>query len=238
MSDFSEDWAAYRSRVLRLVKDRACFPPEGHSFCTAEGLKKKFDENGQYKQFYGDTTVFSISAKDKAALSKMQAELDDCAGFMFAEKLPANSFHITLHDLCAGESADSVAKELGQHKTEIPPLIYFIRSDKKIRLKSVGIVNMMSTSVVLLFEPASESDYETIREMYQVIDEYIPLAYPLTIHCTLAYYRQGIYRPEQWNGLLEKITEMNMREPAEVKLDCMSLEYQQFSSMKEYSSPC
>lgn len=43
---------------------------------------------------------------------------------------------------------------------------------------------MVSTSLVMLFEPSTKADHDKIQDIYEKID----CRYPLTIHCTIGYY--------------------------------------------------
>lgn len=229
-----ESYYNYRNRVHRLVNEKACFPPEWEYFYTSPGLNKKFDEYGRFKPFYGDTTVFYLPINVKSALFELHNELYGCAGHMLSERLPPDTFHITLHDLSSGETGDSVKKELELHNRIVPVLVDSMKQKGTVRLRSAGIVSMVSSSLVMLFEPVSDTDHNTIQRVYNVMDTVKHLSYPLTLHCTLAYYKPGNYSPEKWNMLIAKVMELNQRKPIEVELDCTKLEYQHFSSMKEY----
>ncbi len=231
-----ETYYEYKKRVNQLVYNRACFPPEWEYLCTTSGLSSKFNEYGHFKQFYGDTTVFPIPSKVVSELVEFQEDLYTCAEYMLSEKLPPETFHITLHDLAAGETEEIIEDEVESHKKVTPVLMDSVREKGKIHLKSVGIVSMVASSLVILFEPTSDTDHNTIQRVYNIFDTVRPLSYPLTLHCTLAYYKPGNYSPEQWNGLMRTVMELNKKKPIEIELDCFSLKYQYFCSMKEYNN--
>jgi len=229
-----EEYSVYLNRIHQLTENRACFPCEWESLNVSAGAYKKFFENGDYKPFYGDTVVFPLPEATRLSLEKLQGEIYDCAGGLLSERLPQETFHITLHDLSAGEKPETVEHLMAEHTKIVPQLVESVRKRGLIRLRSVGIVSMVASSLVMLFEPQTETDHELLQNIYGTIDEIQPLSYPLTLHCTLAYYKPGSYTPEQWNKVFWKICEMNQREKAEVVLDCARLEYQYFSSMKDY----
>lgn len=229
-----EGFSVYQNRIHQLVKSRACFPFEWESLNVSAGAYKKFYDNGSYKPFYGDTVVFPLSKDTCLSLGKLQDEIYDCAGELLSERLPKETFHITLHDLCSGEDPESVAHLMEAHIKVTPQLVESVRNHGQIRLRSVGIVSMVGSSLVMLFEPQTEVDHERLQNIYGIIDEMQPLSYPLTLHCTLAYYKPGSYTPEQWNKVLWKICDLNKQDGIEAVLDCAELEYQHFSSMKDY----
>lgn len=229
-----EEYSVYQNRIHQLTENRACFPFEWENLNVSAGAYKKFFENGGYKSFYGDTVVFPLPEATRLSLEKLQDELYDCAGGILSERLPQETFHITLHDLSAGEKLEMVEHYMEEHTKMLPQLVKSVHKHGEIRLRSVGIVSMVASSLVMLFEPQTEADHELLQNIFGTIDEVQPLSYPLTLHCTLAYYQPGSYTPEQWNKVLWKICELNKREKVEVVLDCAELEYQHFSSMKDY----
>lgn len=230
-----EDYKTYINRIHELTQNRVCFPPEWEDFCTAPGLNKKVTYDGDFKPFFGDTTVFPLSTNAKEALVQYQTQLYRAAGWMLSGQLPADTFHITLHDLSADEAKENIEQNLIGHRKPILEILSSVQNRGKIRLKSSGIVSMVASSLVMLFEPVSHADHALIQEIYGMVDEVLTLSYPLTLHCTLAYYKPGVYAPEEWNILMHTVTELNQRESVEIELDCSALEYQHFDSMKEYN---
>lgn len=87
---------------------------------------------------------------------------------------------------------------------------------------------MVVSSIVMLFEPVSEQDHNTIQQMYESVDEICPLPYPLTLYCTLAYYKPGTYLPEGWNRLHKYISQRNNQNPNGIRftLDSHMIDYQ------------
>lgn len=72
--------------------------------------------------------------------------------------------------------------------------------------------------------------------MYECLEEVRSLPYPLTLHCTLAYYKPGFYTPQEWNDLYQFINQWNHQylDKFHLVLDCNRIEYQFFNSMREY----
>ena len=63
----------------------------------------------------------------------------------------------------------------------MPEIMPFLRNKGTVCLKAKGMVSMVSSSIVMLFEPASAEDHDTIQEMYEYIEKICPLPYPLTL---------------------------------------------------------
>lgn len=231
-----EDYVSYINRIHQLIHDRACFPPACTQFMTAPGVKKKFYNDGSFRSFYGDTIVFGLSEDAKRDIYDIQASLYDVAGAMLAQELPKNTLHITLHDLSAAAQLGEVEPVIQQHKAQLEGKLTELKNQGWIDLKARGIVSMVSSSLVMLFEPADEKAHDVIQDMYQSIDDMCPLSYPLTLHSTLAYYKPGVYPAEQWNALYRFVCDWNTRYAGQMDLtlDSRMVEHQIFCSMWEY----
>lgn len=231
-----ENYLAYRSRIQGLINQHACFPAEHEQLATADGLKNKFCEDGSFHCFYGDTIVFQLSEDTKQFLGEVQTSLYGQAAGILAEKLPVESFHITLHDLSSSVVQQDIRTEMKAHQDRMPEIMSFLKSKGAVCLKAKGMANMVSSSIVMLFEPEKVEDHDTIQEMYECVEKIYPLPYPLTLHSTLAYYKPGIYDPKQWGKLYQLLDVFNRKYAGERKfvIDAHMTEYQVFSSMKDY----
>lgn len=231
-----ENYLAYRDRIQSLIEQRACFPPENEQLVTADGLKNKFCADGSFHDFYGDTIVFRLSEDTKQFLGEIQTSLYEQAAGILSEKLPVKSFHITLHDLSSSVFQQDIRTEMKTHQDRMPEIMPFLRNKGTVCLKAKGMVSMVSSSIVMLFEPASAEDHDTIQEMYEYIEKICPLPYPLTLHSTFAYYKPGIYAPKQWGKLYQLIDVFNRKYAGKRKfvMDTHMMEYQVFTSMKDY----
>lgn len=231
-----ENYLAYRDRIQSLIEQRACFPPENEQLVTADGLKNKFCADGSFHDFYGDTIVFRLSEDTKQFLGEIQTSLYEQAAGILSEKLPVKSFHITLHDLSSSVFQQDIRTEMKTHQDRMPEIMPFLRNKGTVCLKAKGMVSMVSSSIVMLFEPASAEDHDTIQEMYEYIEKICPLPYPLTLLSTLAYYKPGIYAPKQWGKLYQLIDVFNRKYAGKRKfvMDTHMMEYQVFTSMKDY----
>lgn len=233
-----ESYSAYQRRIQELLDCRACFPPENEPLATARGLEQKLYADGSFRPFYGDTVVFQLPEDAKRVLGDIQSSLYGAAGGMLAEPLPADTFHITLHDLCAASLQRDVQAAAEAHRTQLRERLPYITGRGSVRLFAKGMVSMVSSSIVMLFVPVCETDHRAIQDMYGCLEEIRPLPYPLTLHCTLAYYKPGIYSPAEWNSLYRFIHQWNAQHPDafSVSLDGDAIAYQSFCSMCHYTN--
>lgn len=207
--------------------------PESGGFQTSESLLKKIDADGRFKPFYGDTAIFSLPNHEIARLGQLQNALNDRFGDVLAEKLPPESFHLTLHDLL--NSPEGMPAESERVMREVQSLFAEIPDDfpKEIHLRSVCLFSMVNTSIVMGYEPAEEADCETLMRLYDWFQQIVPLAYPLTLHVTLAYFKPGSY-DENMLRLLRNFLIEYSRDSHPVTLNTRDLAYARFASMKEY----
>lgn len=236
MNKLTENYNSYITRIHNLIENRGCLPPAWECFATSQGLNRKVTMDGAFRPFYGDTTLFYLPEEVKQSLESIQASLYAAAGHMLSQELPVNTFHITLHDLCSSETQMETAGPCEYHRSRMTRLLPELSNNGMLHLRAAGLVSMVASSVVMLFEPSGQADHDLIQEMYGRIDELFPLSYPLTLHCTLAYYKPGVYEPEQWKPLERLILSVNSGNMSriEFELDSAALEYQLFFSMKDY----
>ncbi|MBQ3215661.1 MAG: hypothetical protein IJB11_06060, partial [Oscillospiraceae bacterium] len=71
---------------------------------TSGGLAEKVDAVGNLLPFPGNTVVFLLDDRIKAALHQVQLALHNACGFMLAQPLEMSTFHMTLHDLANGKA--------------------------------------------------------------------------------------------------------------------------------------
>lgn len=219
----------YRARTLFMKSSL----PENADFQTNMKLGDKVDWNGRFKPFYGDTVVFDLPESVKDWIEKLQHKLYSLCGYCLAEKIPAETFHITLHDL--HNSPENMPAEVDEDRKKVRDIL--MELDKKypeeISLRSVCLFNMVNTSIVLGFEPAREEDCAALMRLYEELQHVVPLAYPLTLHVTLAYFKPGIYNHDMLRALRSLFDESrNM--PFEMKLRMKDLFYALFTSMIDY----
>mgnify|MGYP003293158186 FL=1 len=214
--------------------NRTSLPVHG-GMDTNSNLWKKVDEFGNMKTFIGNTTVFLLPEEVKAKIHTIQNKLYEACPDVFAEPLVANTFHITLHDLLNGEESEDLRWKMGEIEGRAKELVRQIGDrNEEIRLKSSVLFSMVSTSMVLGFEPVDEESCQRIMEYHRLFQELVYLNYSLTPHITVAYYRPCRIHTEQVKKLQEVIDWVNTQEPIEVTLSSKMLEYQIFFNMNHY----
>lgn len=226
----AETLQEYISRTVFMWKSL----PESGGFQTSESLLKKINADGSFKPFYGDTVIFDLPNHEKARLGQLQNALYGSLGNVLAEKIPPESFHLTLHDLLNSPLGMPAESDRVMH--EVQSLFAEIPDDfpKEIRLRSVCLFSMVNTSIVMGYEPAEEADCETLMRLYDWFQQIVPLSYPLTLHVTLAYFKPGSYDENMLHSLQNFLIEYS-RDSHPVTLNTSDLAYARFASMKEYT---
>lgn len=205
--------------------------PEQGGFATNPGLTKKVNENGGLLPFYGNTAVFLLDAATKDMLSDLQRELYDAAGWMLAEPMAPQTFHMTLHDLVNGQIMDSdlsVQMESARKKAE--HILRWWQEEPPLKMKATWMFNMVSTSIVLGFAPVNEDSYYRLDAMYGALEVVMPLGYALTPHITLAYFRPGQYTQAETDCLRRALRPVDWT----LELRMEDLRLQDFRDMNTY----
>ena len=205
--------------------------PEWGGFETNPNLRKKVDESGNLLPFKGNTVVFLLDTETCGALSRLQAELYEKAGWMLAQPLTEDTFHMTLHDLENGPPEDAdLPRRMAHAREQAAPLVEIFRKQPPIRMRATWMFNMVSTSIVLGLRPVDEDGWERLSRMYGELEQVRPLGYALTPHITLAYYRPGSWDEGAVDALRSALRPVEL----EVTLDPKRLVLQDFSDMNHY----
>ncbi len=201
---------------------------------TRPGLLEKTGRDGSFSPFYGDTVIFTLPAEMIRWLGQVQEELYAACGSVLAQKLDPETFHITLHDL-SSSGAGWPAGMPGNCK-RVQTLLEAARSGMppEVTVRSNCVFSMVDTSIVMGFEPAQDSDCQTLMSLYRAFQQVRPLNYPLTLHATLAYYRPGVYSPGEASRIWAALGQLG-RERREWRLRLAELHYASFDSMSHYN---
>lgn len=220
-----------------LEKDIGKSLPEGLK--TSKGLTEKVDENGDFRPFRGNTTVFLLDGDTEQALKKLQNSLHEVAGYMLAKKLEPSTFHMTLHDLenpsnQAQGDTRTLDERMRQAEESVKPLLEQWKNQPPLKMKASHLFNMVNTSVVLVLEPADKESWRRLDEMYCTLEKVKPLGYALTPHITMAYYRPGVYSAFEAEPLRKLLTAV--KQELDVALRPETLVFQNFTDMNHYET--
>lgn len=205
----------------------------GTYFQANSSLCKKVNSDNTFKNFYGDTVVFKLDSAVKNKLEKLVDLLYAAAPECFCQRLKADTYHVTLHDLCSSENFSEVEHEIAANSDAIRQSAWKEYATAKIKFRSNFIFNMVCTSLVLGVCPADEGDYTRITQLYNVIDAIKPLGYPFTPHITLAYFNFNGFNARSAEKLQKIVNRLN----GEIQIDfhAQGLYYQHFDSMNRYT---
>ncbi len=102
-----------------------------------------------------------------------------------------------------------------------------------VHVRSLCLFNMVSTSVVLVFEPVDEENCRALMDMHARLQGVMPLSYPLTPHVTLAYFRPGTI-DAQAAARLQNVFEAANAQGHVMHLDVNRLNACTFTDMNHY----
>lgn len=221
------------------------FEPIRGAFSTAENLSNKVNPDGSFTYFPGSTVVFRPEKRCMKIIQLMQealcSRLNDTG--ILAVSLPASTIHMTLHDLLSPENSisdlnkpEQYLRELQQSLDRAAEITEELRkkyAGRKIRMTADRIVSMVSKSLVLLLRSRSEEDYELLLEMYRPFDEIVSLAYSLTPHITLAYYKPGMLDGDRLGAAVD-FAQIDPENAPVFEFEAEGLTAQYFSDMKNY----
>lgn len=211
-----------------LLKDHIPNSLPVDTFVTNPNLPQKVDEDGHFLPFRGNTTVFLLEDGEKEQLAALQEELYAAVPEMLSARLETETFHMTLHDLVNGGAATE--ENMARAERETREILPRFSNGETIQMRGTWMFNMVNTSIVLGLEPVTEQGAKRLSAMYRSLESVVPLGYALTPHITLAYFRPGVYGPEQ----LAKLRQVLKPAPVSVTLDMGNLVLQNFEDMNHY----
>lgn len=227
-----ETYSEFLDRINSFEKQKIDF---GNKYFVGNpSISQKVDKNNTFKNFYGDTVVFTLDDATKNRLSEYVDLLYKTSPQCFCERLVPNTFHVTLHDLSNSANLQNVAEDLFYNELKIIEKLGEIQKlgNAKIRLKSNAVFNMVNTSLVLGLYPIDEDNYRRLMELYSVIDGVKKLSYPLTPHITLAYYSIDGFDLHSAEALENTVDKLNSE--IDIDINICDLYYQKFTSMNNY----
>lgn len=222
--EFKDRINAFETREIDLGREY---------FNVNHSLVHKVGKNNRFKPFFGDTVVFDLGNSVKAQLSAIEDELYGYASACFCERLDAETFHVTLHDLCNSEHLRNISEDLFYNELNVISKISEARnSSDRITFRSKFIFNMVNTSLVMGLYPSDEGSYERLMALYSLFDNIKKLDYPFTPHITLAYYNVNGFDARAAVKLKSVVERLNSSLEMEFRPE--KLVYQKFTSMNDY----
>ena len=131
---------------------------ESQFFLPNRSVLVKVDESNHFSGFYGDTVVFGLDHDTKKKVSDIVDRLYRSVPACFCEKLVADTFHMTLHDLSNAPVLSDIATEVFENEMR---LIETLKTQpvklQTIKMKTNYVIDMMHTSLVLALYPVDKN---------------------------------------------------------------------------------
>ncbi len=227
-----EDYGQFLSRVSAF--ETPDFRINQDSFRPSNSVLQKVDADNHFCKFFGDTIIFDLDPSTQEMCNDLISILYEKVPECFAERLPKDSIHMTLHDLSSASCEDEIAEQMEKNMRIVEANQQaFAMSKTNIRMRTNNIINMMNTSVVLCVVPVDEYNYMPLMTYYSLADQTLPLPYPFTPHITLAYYNCHGFSKESAERLTETVNLLNSQK-FEFKLKGSKLFYCRFRNMTKF----
>ena len=203
-------------------------------FTVNPSVIEKVGMDQAFLPFYGDTTIFDLSAQEKAQISRITEQLYQEVPECFSERLRDETLHMTLHDLSNSPVQEKVGISMQENQAKLQLLLSVQPVlQQTIQMQSKAVFNMVNLALVIGFYPVNETEYVKLMQLYELVDQVQTLPYPLTPHITLAYFRRNGFSHHAAQKLSAAVNALN-QQTIEITLDTRYLYYQHFQSMNDY----
>ena len=227
-----ENLQAFHARVDGFQHDSL---PHESALTTKPLLVEKVAQDGTLRPFFGNTMIFDLPQAVQLQIAQWQVTLHHRCGWMFAQSLAPDTLHMTLHDLLNGVDEAALAEPVRQTGEQAKNILAELCKDvQPIHLTSTLAFNMTNGSVCLGFAPDTEDDCARLMGMHARFQQVVALNYLLTPHVTLAYFKPGIYGPEEVAQLAGALAEINALPKVHLTVDGECLHYYRFEDMNTY----
>ena len=143
-----ENYKEFLNRINNFEK--LDFSLDEKYFTPDPSIHSKVDENNEFREFYGDTTVFDLDEDCKNKISQIIDMLYLNVPECFCEKRVTDTLHMTMHDLSNSINKEDVETEIENNYMKLKnilkenPIV-----DKKIKMKTNFIRDFGHVSLVL-----------------------------------------------------------------------------------------
>ncbi|QTA37552.1 hypothetical protein JYK00_07415 [Thermosipho ferrireducens] len=223
LSRYINNLKEYRKKSLEALKKQ--WNPKKELF-------EKVDKNGNYKEFKGDTIVFSLNKEDIEKVYTIQKKLYSEIPDLLAKPLSKKYFHLTLHDLCNTSTTNNIKNCMEYNKKIIPEIFKTLPKRKIIKMSSIGLYNGGS-AIGIMFAPV-DATVEILFNIRNVFDKLIKLERLFIPHVTLGYYLPRDYTEIERKEIISTLE--NMKVDIDISLELSRLTYQIFHTMDLYES--
>lgn len=202
------------------------------AFATNPGLRQKVDGR-KLLPFYGNTVVFLLDQTVKEKLEAYQQELYEKAGWMLAEPLHSQTFHMTLHDLHNGpQFTPDLAERMSEAEEKVKMIWSRWENEKPLHMKATWLFNMVNTSIVLGLEPADKISEQRLDAMHLAMEPVVKTGEKWTPHITVAYFRPDTYTVYDLKCLQKALHPVELN----ITLNMKDLVLQKFTDMNHYDT--
>lgn len=231
---YQEDMNRWQSRFDRDMNEMAV------PWVISHKLVEKITSEGTMKPFYGATTVYRMSERDRTACKAARDRLFERHSKQIAGLAP-DTYHLTVHALSNvyNVANDNALIRRSMEETE-PRVIAAFReiarlyANRTIAMRALGISTAGKDIIGIKFVPASRNDYTLLIDLFDRMEAVYPLKELYVPHVSLGYHQIRHHTPEEVADLYETLRDINRDIDLTIELAVADMVYQHHYDMGDF----
>lgn len=207
---------------------------------VSESLSAKITQEGQMNDFYGATSVITLSESDRQKCRVAQERLLGVLEHQLV-KLEPETFHLTIHSFSNVNNTPGgkqvIQEKLAQLEESIAAEFRSIAAQyggQRIRMRSLGASTSGKDVISIKYVPASKEDYGILTDLYNRMEKIFPENRSYVPHVSLGYFKLKKLEQSEIAFLYDALERMCKELDLDIVLDVDRFVYQHHFHMNDF----
>ncbi|GAK41552.1 hypothetical protein PUW24_07055 [Paenibacillus urinalis] len=232
------NYETYASDLQRRWNQDMNNRPE--EWVVSESLSAKITQEGQMNDFYGATSVITLSESDRQKCRVAQERLLGVLEHQLV-KLEPETFHLTIHSFSNVNNTPGGKQVIQEKLAQLEEVIAAefrsiaaLYGGQRIRMRSLGVSTSGKDVISIKYVPASKDDYEILTDLYNRMEKIFPEYRSYVPHVSLGYFKLKKLEQAEIALLYDTLERMCKELDLDIVLDVDRFVYQHHFHMNDF----